>query len=173
MSGWMDAVSSFIEWFLEYYAVPMLANAAPVLVHGSRRIDCGLVLGDGRPLLGAGKTWEGFFMGVFMGWLVSIPIYYYFENPYIPIVSVFAAASALIGDMVGSFIKRRLGIPRGDPAPVLDQLDFALMSSLYYWFVSPGFRRPDYILYSLLIILVLHVLTNNTAYYLGLKDRRW
>ncbi len=169
----MDVLSSFIEWFLIYYTAPMVANASPVLVSGSRLIDGGRYWRDGYPVFGPGKTWDGFFIGVFMGWLSSIPVYFYTLNPFFLVVSVFAAVSALLGDLAGSFIKRRLGIRRGDPAPVLDQLDFALMASLYYWFVSPGFRRIDYILYSLLVILFLHVMTNNIAYFLGVKDRRW
>jgi CDP-2,3-bis-(O-geranylgeranyl)-sn-glycerol synthase len=80
----------------------------------------------------------------------------------------------LFGDIIGSFIKRRFGLKRGDPAPVLDQVDFALMASLYYWFTRSGFAgEPYFILYSLLLILFLHILTNNIAYYLGVKDRRW
>ncbi len=172
--GSMNQLVSFIEWFLEYYLPPMIANASPVLVNGRHRIDLGYMFIDGRPLLGAGKTWEGLVVGLYMGFLASIPLYIYFDNVYILLNGSIASLTALIGDMIGSFIKRRIGLKRGDPAPILDQLDFALMATLYYYYVAPGFQqRPYYILYSLLIILLLHILTNNIAYYIGVKDRRW
>lgn len=169
----MDAVLSFMEWFLKYFLPPMIANASPVLLRGGRPVDGERRFIDGKPLLGPGKTWQGVIIGVYMGTLSSLPISVYLES-IIHMVNGFAASiSALLGDMIGSFIKRRLGIPRGEPLPFLDQLDFALTASLYYWLVDPGFRRPDYLFYSLLLVLVLHITTNNVAYVLGVKDRRW
>lgn len=169
----MNPIATFIEWFLKYYLSPMVANASPVLVSGRYKIDLGRRFIDGKPLFGAGKTWEGFIVGAYMGFLASIPIQLYTSNEYTVLTGFLASVTALIGDIIGSFIKRRLGIKRGDPAPILDQLDFALMSTIYYWFSTPGFQRIDYIVYSLILILILHILTNNIAYYLGVKDRRW
>ncbi len=170
----MNIVVDFITWFLRFYLSPMVANASPVLINGRYRIDKGIVLWDGKPLLGAGKTWEGFIIGVYMGFLASLPLYFYFYDTRIVLDGLFASIMALLGDMIGSFIKRRMGIKRGDPAPILDQLDFALMATLYYWFTCSFFASHIYyIFFSLLLILGLHVLTNNIAYYLGVKDRRW
>jgi CDP-2,3-bis-(O-geranylgeranyl)-sn-glycerol synthase len=168
-----NALVEFIEWFLLFYGPPMVGNSAPVLLAGRHPVDGGRLWRDGRPILGPGKTWEGLIIGVYLAWASAILLYYYFGDPMVFIIGLVGGVSALVGDMIGSFIKRRLGLKRGDPFPIVDQLDFALMASIVYWPLSPLFRRIDFISYSLLIILVLHVATNNIAFYLGVKDRRW
>ena len=50
------------------------------------------------------------------------------------IIGFLLGFGALVGDALGSFLKRRLGIGRGKPAPFLDQLDFIIVALI---FVSP------------------------------------
>jgi len=80
---------------------------------------------------------------------------------------------AMLGDIVGAFLKRRMGLKRGEPMPVLDQLGFLaaslLLASLIYG--APGWMRVEVILALALITALLHVGTNAAAYLLGLKDK--
>jgi CDP-2,3-bis-(O-geranylgeranyl)-sn-glycerol synthase len=171
----MNELAYFTYWFLKYYLPPMIANASPVLIRGSHRIDFSHKFIDDKPLFGRNKTWEGFFIGVYLGFLTSISLAYLFCNQAYVLIGLGASVSALIGDLIGSFIKRRLNIASGEPLPLIDQLDFALLATLYYYilYIPEYVSRPDYVLYSLLLILGLHILTNNIAYYMGVKDKRW
>ena len=80
---------------------------------------------------------------------------------------------ALLGDALGSFIKRRIGIGRGKPAPILDQLDFVVVALLLASIVinyNTQFTAAAFIAISILLTLVIHLLANTGAYLLGLKD---
>ncbi len=92
---------------------------------------------------------------------------------------ILAAYGAAIGDMIGSFLKRRFDIKSGAPFWIVDQLDFALMAII---FISiPGFVFPElFLLPDLYIIIFLIILTpavsviaNTVAYIIGLKDVPW
>lgn len=92
---------------------------------------------------------------------------------------ILASYGAVIGDLIGSFLKRRVNIGSGAPFWIIDQLDFALCALL---FVSiPSFFFPTYFLLpDLFIIIFLLILTpavsiiaNTIAYITGLKDVPW
>ncbi|MEM2013940.1 MAG: CDP-archaeol synthase [Desulfurococcaceae archaeon] len=163
--------SDFATWFLKYYLPPMIANAMPVLIEGRCRVDRGIVFIDGKPLLGRNKTWEGLLSGLTGAYIAGSIIAYFTLDPGYPLVSLGAGAFALLGDLLGAFIKRRLGLKPGEPFVPLDQLDFALASTLYYYTLGlPEFTlKPSYVVLSLILILVLHITTNYLAYLAGLK----
>ena len=81
-------------------------------------------------------------------------------------------AGAIFGDAVfGAFVKRRFGLPRGAPAPLLDQLDFVVGALLAASFV---------VSISLTTVLVLviftplaHLAVNMIGYKVGLKREPW
>lgn len=92
---------------------------------------------------------------------------------------ILASYGAVIGDLIGSFLKRRFDIKSGAPFWIVDQLDFALVALL---FVSiPGFIAPNlFLLPDIFIIVFLLILTpavsiiaNTVAYFIGLKDVPW
>ena len=92
---------------------------------------------------------------------------------------VLASYGAVLGDLIGSFLKRRFNIKSGAPFWIIDQLDFALVALL---FISiPGFIAPNlFLLPDLFIIIFLIILTpavsiiaNTVAYVIGLKDVPW
>jgi len=76
-----------------------------------------------------------------------------------------------IGDMIGSFFKRRLNLERGAPAPVVDQLDFLLGAILFAYIVFP--LRWEYFIFALLATLLIHILANTVGYKLGYKKVPW
>jgi CDP-2,3-bis-(O-geranylgeranyl)-sn-glycerol synthase len=76
-----------------------------------------------------------------------------------------------IGDMIGSFFKRRFNLERGAPAPVVDQLDFLLGAILFAYIVFPlGWM---YIVFALLATILIHVLANTVGYKMGYKRQPW
>ncbi|MFX0001513.1 MAG: CDP-2,3-bis-(O-geranylgeranyl)-sn-glycerol synthase [Candidatus Hodarchaeota archaeon] len=92
---------------------------------------------------------------------------------------ILASYGAVVGDLIGSFLKRRIDIKSGAPFWIVDQLDFALVALL---FVSiPGFLLPNlFLLPDIFIIIFLIILTpavsiiaNTVAYIIGLKNVPW
>ncbi|MFW9823535.1 MAG: CDP-archaeol synthase [Candidatus Thorarchaeota archaeon] len=89
---------------------------------------------------------------------------------------VLASYGAVVGDLVGSFLKRRFDIKSGAPFWIVDQLDFALVAILFVsipWFFSPHlFRLPDIFIFIFLIILTpaVSLIANTVAYFVGLKS---
>jgi CDP-2,3-bis-(O-geranylgeranyl)-sn-glycerol synthase len=82
-----------------------------------------------------------------------------------------AGSGAMIGDLIGAFIKRRLGLPRGAPAPILDQLDFIIIAILFASFLIK--ITPSMIFIVILITPFIHILVNGIAYKLGKKKEPW
>lgn len=154
------------------------ANAVPVIFGGHRPIDFGKNFLDGKPILGSHKTLRGFFSGLLVGTLVGflqtilsqqLLIQYYTEFRYTVLLGFVISLGALIGDIVESFIKRRLDRPPGSSLPIGDQLDFIAGALLFSLSVSP----PSVI--TILIILIItppiHFLTNLLASSSGIKRK--
>ena len=78
---------------------------------------------------------------------------------------------APLGDLIGSFIKRRVNLERGAPAPIIDQLDFLLGAIFLAYIIFP--LRWMYIIFALLVTLLLHILANTLAYKLGYSKEPW
>ncbi|MEM3401783.1 MAG: CDP-2,3-bis-(O-geranylgeranyl)-sn-glycerol synthase [Candidatus Hadarchaeales archaeon] len=145
-----------------------VANATPVVLGGGRPIDGGRKFIDGRPIFGPGKTIRGFIAGLIAGSLVGL-VQAIFDRPGMATAGFLLSLGALVGDLLGSFIKRRLGLPRGAAAPGLDQLGFLLVAIA---FASPIVLPALETFVALLIITpILHLGTNYCGYLLKLKDR--
>ncbi len=158
--------------FLEFYLPALVANGSPVFVKNGTPIDGGKYFKDGRRLLGDGKTWEGFALGIIFGWTIAYDLFI-LSNCSVKVLlrGALAVVGALVGDIVASFIKRRMGLARGEPALFLDQLDFYVGATL---FMLPIQVPPlDVIIFGAVLTLVLHISANYIAYLLGLKDVPW
>jgi CDP-2,3-bis-(O-geranylgeranyl)-sn-glycerol synthase len=166
--------NGFIQWLIKYYLPPMIANALPVLVKGVKRIDAGRVFIDGKPLLGENKTWEGLFTGLVASYIAGSSLSVIYSDPQLPLLSTGAGLFALLGDILGAFIKRRIGLKPGEPALFLDQWDFALGSTFFYYITGTAqvYSKPLFILLMLIVVFTLHVGTNLIAYSLGLKHSK-
>lgn len=149
-----------------------IANSVPVLARGKHPIDFGKSMPDGRRVFGDGKTFEGLLLGLFFGTLAGTAGGILLgEVNYFAFLSGMLALGALVGDMVGAFIKRRLSIPRGAPAPVLDQLDFVVGALL---FAVPFYPLVwEQALFIMIVTPPIHLFTNFMAYKLGLKPNPW
>jgi len=166
-------------WFiLPAYA----ANMTPVVTGGGRAIDGGRKFLDGKPLLGPGKTVRGFACGILAGSLVGLvqAFLHPLLEPRVPLLlggpletalaGFLLSLGAMLGDLAGSFLKRRMGVERGEPFPVLDQLDFVAGALLLSLPLSP---RLSWEAVAVLLLLTppLHLLTNYLGYRMGLKSR--
>ena len=80
-------------------------------------------------------------------------------------------AGAILGDLVESFIKRRLDRKPGTKFFPWDQLDFVIGSLIFGSFVIP--LTLNIIIVVVLISVVGHILVNHTAYYLGIRGEKW
>lgn len=161
-----------------YFIFPAYcANSSPVIFGGGKPIDCEKKFLDGRPIFGSHKTYRGFISGLLIGTFVG-----WFQEAIAPAIGLpkgetllgFALSfGALIGDLAGSFIKRRLNIKPGAPLPVVDQIDFVLTALLFALIVKPSM----FSLFRILLIIILtgpiHILVNFVAYLLHLKDTPW
>ncbi|RLI96456.1 MAG: CDP-2,3-bis-(O-geranylgeranyl)-sn-glycerol synthase [Candidatus Aenigmatarchaeota archaeon] len=157
-----------------------VANAAPVFVRcfkNSRPIDGNRLFFDKRLIFGKGKTRTGFVLGVLAGTLTgalqigfnsTIPVV---EIPMTLELAILLSVGAMLGDLVASFIKRRMGIKRGDPIFLLDQLDFVIGAIL---FAGTVVDVPFYMWAVLFIITpITHYISNLLSYALKLKDVWW
>jgi len=150
-------IGGALYWFFPAYA----ANGAPILFGGGTPMDHGKILKDGSRLFGDGKTWNGFIAGIVIGTIVG-----YLQGRID--VGLALALGAVTGDLLGSFIKRRLHVKHGKPFPFLDQMGFLLMAILFvYIFATP---RLDFIIAILVVTPLAHLGANAAAYKLKLKE---
>ncbi len=148
------------------------ANAAPVLAGGGLPMDFGKNFTDGKRVFGKNKTFRGFFFGWAIGIFVGLVegMVFGFAS-YSVLFSVITPLGALLGDLTGAFVKRRLDIAPGGLLPVVDQIDFvvgalvfALPLAIVYWQLAVAV---------FIITPPIHLLTNYVAYKLKLKSNPW
>ncbi|MHA2377430.1 MAG: CDP-archaeol synthase [Candidatus Thorarchaeota archaeon] len=151
-----------------------IANSTPVIFGGGRPIDGGRVFRDGRRILGDGKTVRGLIVGIMLGTLTGLvqsivapylqPILAQFvtvtsDMQYVLYMNLPAAfllsVGALLGDLIGSFLKRGFII---------------LALVLAVPFLQPS---PEYPIILILITLGIHWISNALGYLLGLKKNPW
>jgi len=158
-----------------------VANSSPLffssIVQDLHPLDFNKKFIDKERILGDGKTIEGTLFGFIMGefYFLSLKfindifsitfIYYtYFDGTLLVI-------GALLGDILGSFIKRRLKIRRGEMLPIFDQLGFLVFALLIYSiFFSPPLNS-DEVIFLLFITFFVHILTNIGAHSMKIKDK--
>lgn len=174
-----------------------VANMSPVVLGGGTPVDLGRSW-RGRRLLGDGKTWRGLAGGTLSGLGMAAVLHYvaplsgnvlsdFGSGPAWIVIGLALAAGALLGDLVKSFAKRRLGIARGHRWFPMDQLDFVLGAWLLAWAVSEyavqaghatsnwflGFFTPGVIVVVLILTPLLHLGTNALGHKLGTKEVPW
>ncbi|MHC1577753.1 hypothetical protein B6V00_00715 [ANME-1 cluster archaeon ex4572_4] len=157
-----------------------VTNSSAAFFGGKTPLDRGISWGRNR-LLGDGKTYEGLLKGFSCGFLVGVAQQQvsgsFGDSPWF-LVSLFClSAGAMLGDILGSFVKRRVGVKRGAPVPLLDQLDFVAGAWLLLfvfardWFVEAF--SWEVAVAVLLVTPPLHLLANYAGFKLGRKSVWW
>ena len=152
------------------------ANFVPVLLKGKKPLDFKKNFVDGNRVLGDGKTIEGFFGGIFAGILFGLLQIY--VQQYLPIqfhhnhlTIVLLSFGAVFGDLFGSFVKRRFNLKQGEPAPILDQLDFLIFSLASVSLIID--ISLSTVIFLILVTPIIHYISNIFAYLFKLKKVPW
>ena len=119
----MDITQLIVE-ALKFIFPAYCANATPVLAGGGTRMDFGKNFFDGKRIFGNNKTFRGFFFGLAIGISVGLMECAAFHFPIL--FAVLIPLGALLGDLTGAFLKRRIGIAPGGLLPIVDQIDFVV-----------------------------------------------
>ena len=147
-------MENLLELFL-LFLPSWFANATPVLFGGGKRIDDVL----GIRVFGSHKTVRGFLSGVLAGTASAVLLKYFFPWAFSSL-SIGAWAwglvlgfSAMIGDLLGSFLKRRLGMKEGEEW-FPDTFLFFLTT-----LIAGGLVNPELILSNIPEVFLLFMLT--------------
>lgn len=159
-------------WAIFIVLPAYFANGIPVLTPliFKRRlpVDLGFIFVNGRRLIGDNKSVQGVVLGVtsglFIGELQSILL----SDRIFIVRALVLSLGSIYGDLLGSFIKRRLKIRPGKALPIVDQVSFILVAITLY---NVFFRDLNItqILFILCITPVIHLTANIFAYVLGIK----
>ncbi len=154
---------------LQLMALLALANTTPLIAKRILRdrlaypLDCGLTFIDGRPLFGASKTIRGILLAVLVtsacAPLVGLSMK----------IGALVAAAAMAGDLLSSFVKRRLKLPPSSRATGLDQIPESLLPLLACR-STLSLTVAD-IAVSVAVFFIGEVLFSWLFYRLGLRDR--
>jgi len=151
------------------------ANGAPVIFGGGRPLDFGKRFLDGRPIFGSHKTIRGFISGLTIGTFVGLIQWIFGANvPHLKVgvpLGFALSLGAMIGDLLGSFIKRRLNLKPGASLPIIDQMSFVVVALAFGSLIEPP--TPTEVIIILLLTGLLHLLTNRIAYHLRIKGIPW
>lgn len=126
----MTALTVCLYCMIQATALLVVANGAPVLVNkmlGKRwawPVDNGVILSDGHRLFGNTKTWRGLLSAVFFSILAAI------LSGLEPLTGALFGALAMSGDMLASFLKRRMGRTASSRARGLDTVPESLLPVL-------------------------------------------
>lgn len=84
------------------------------------------------------------------------------------LVGFLLGSGALVGDIIGSFIKRRSGLQRGESYPFMDQLGFLIIALIVVYVVIPW--PLIWLIILLPITLSLHIGLNMLSYVAGIQE---
>jgi CDP-diglyceride synthetase len=105
----------------------LAANGAPIVVGAlcgnrfSEQIDLGVLWPDDRRMFGRSKTWRGLVSAIGL----TAALAYVLDID--PVLGAFFGLTAMAGDLMASFCKRRLGLPESSQARGFDTVPESLL----------------------------------------------
>ena len=155
--------------FLHLLLFIIIANGAPILIHVllndafKLSVDFGQKLPDNKRVFGDSKTWRGIFAALtataIAAWLTG----------YSPATGLMIGAYAVIGDLLSSFIKRRLGMQPSSMAPLIDQVPESLLPA---YKMKSLFALDNFSVFLLvLIFIIIELILSHVFYKWGLRNR--
>jgi CDP-diglyceride synthetase len=155
--------------FVHLLLLIIVANGAPVLLRFFMRgrldvpLDAGAMLPDGRRLFGDSKTWRGV-VGALLATPAAAALLDYGAG-----IGVLVAVFAILGDLISSFSKRRLGMRQSCMAPLLDQVPESLLPALV---LMRDFGLDDmHVIALVAVFVVVELLLSLLLYRLGVRNR--
>lgn len=165
----------YVLQLLYFFLPAYVANMMPVI---GRKWLKPLAKPVNKKLFGEHKTWRGLILGT-VGGIVTAGIQSLLNisslnlAPYDnwALLGFLLGFGALLGDLLKSFFKRRVGIKPGHPWIPFDQLDFvigglALASFVYF----PGWMGAILLAVS---SFILHILVNHIGHWIGMRKVAW
>ena len=162
-------ITQLIVEALKFIFPAYVANATPVLAGGGTKMDFGKNFFDGKRIFGNNKTFRGFFVGLAIGIAVGLMEVAVFNFPVL--FALLIPLGALLGDLTGAFIKRRIGIAPGGLLPIVDQVDFVIGAVVFS--IPLAIINWEVAVTVLLITPPIHLFTNFLAYKMKLKRNPW
>ncbi|MBI5226749.1 CDP-2,3-bis-(O-geranylgeranyl)-sn-glycerol synthase [Candidatus Micrarchaeota archaeon] len=174
-----------MDWLqlLAFILPAYVSNGIPVLFPGRTPIDLGQKHDDGNRFFGPGKTIRGFIAGVLVGtlsgvllawiWPAFLPVLSFNEKAEL---SFLLAFGAMAGDLLGSFLKRRLHVPPGAKIRFLDQIPFVVIALQLALLAFPQLASAIGLWgFAFLIVftVIIHRVVNFIAFKAGLKRVPW
>lgn len=154
---------------LQLLLLLIIANGAPILArwafrkHGGKPVDSGVNLRDGQPLFGASKTWRGLMAAIFITPIAALIIGVNL------VTGLLIALMAMAGDLLSSFIKRRLGLKASSQALGLDQIPESILPVLV---VAPQFQLSAWeILIIVLLFFFIELGLSQLLFRIGIRRR--
>ncbi len=168
MEALTDLLSQSIVFMLPVWAANIVCNLLHFAKKHCRVIDIAADLGknffDGKRITGDGITWIGLILCLLsagcIGWLQGRGA-----------DGILLGLGVWFGGGVGSFIKRRFSLSRGDFFPVLDHSDYVIGAFAFCVLAQPFDLRMAAV--SLVITLIFHPIFCVIGYFLGIKDHPW
>ncbi len=175
----MGLINFFILLLPAYVSGPFALLIARIsfIKKINKPIDMNRELGDKKRIFGRSKTVIGFVSGIFGAILLSIILFVFFGSQNFSSfngsikIGFFLGFGAMMGDLIKSFFKRRLGIESGENWLPFDQIDFLIGAIL---FLSIFEVVPlTFILIIFPLTILLHWFTNILAFFFRVKKVPW
>jgi len=175
----------YILSLIWFYFPAGAANMAPVLFKWfpflNYPVDFGKKFAD-KPIFGPHKTYRGFVFGILaaVAWLALQRFVYNINLAYTLIdynsiniwyLGFLMGFGALLGDLVRSFVKRRLDIAPGKSWFPWDQIDFIIGAIIFSYLYIP--LSIDRILVAVILGVILHPAFNYMGYILKIKKNKF
>ena len=180
-----DSFSFFLLKCFYLMLPAYFANMAPVLFKKinifSYPVDFSKSFNK-KPILGKNKTFRGLVFGIIFAISISYFQFLLYKFEFFKNISLLdyqdwllfgfvMGSGALVGDLVKSFFKRRLGLKPGAKFVPFDQTDFVVGSLI---FIMPIVDITlNIFLTSLILSFILHIIVNHVAYYLKIRNEKW
>lgn len=145
----------------------LVANGAPILARKFLQsrfdisLDGGRMTAGGRPWLGPSKTLRGLIAATLAATVIAPLLGFSWS------LGCVVGMLAMLGDLIASFIKRRLGLASSSQAPGLDQIPESLIPMLYCTF-KLGLAWKS-LLFTVLAFWMAEILLSRLLYRFGIR----
>ena len=169
-----------------YFMLPAyFANMAPVIV---RRINFLKIPIDfyrkieNKPVFGMNKTFRGLVFGVSFAIIISyLQHFIYVNGIFIDLAftdyanwllfGFLMGFGAIFGDLIESFVKRRLNYAPGRAFVPFDQIDFVVGALVFVYPIV--ILSMNKVLAIIVLSFILHITINHLAFYTDIRREKW
>lgn len=161
----LQEVLKFLPWCwainMSLTVLGFLVRSSPLLARYDAPLDGGRTLPDGHRVIGDSSTLGGVLAVMMLGiagFLVTLDAQY-----------LVLALLVKAGDMLGSFIKRRLGFASGTFVPLIDHGDYVIVAGIYM--LAQGRISPEAFFVAWASTLALTPIVTVLAWRIGVRKR--